>query len=84
VSARTGLTRFSRSPASWPWIHDAKVHALVALTFAAALLRFLPLGAQSYWYDEAITVELVRRPFHTMLGALPHSESTPPLYYVLA
>jgi mannosyltransferase len=84
MSAHTGLTRFSRSSASWPWIHDARVHALVALTAAAALLRFLTLSTQSYWYDEAITVELVRRPFHAMLGALPHSESTPPLYYVLA
>jgi hypothetical protein len=78
MSAHTGLTRFSR--ASWPWIRDARLHALVALTAAAALLRFLTLRTQSYWYDEAITVELVRRPFHTMLGALPTSESTPPLY----
>ncbi|MBA3736245.1 MAG: glycosyltransferase family 39 protein [Actinobacteria bacterium] len=56
----------------------------MVLTAGAALLRFLTLRTQSYWYDEAITVELVRRPFHAMLGALPHSESTPPLYYVLA
>ena len=84
MSAHTGLTRFARSSASWSWAHDAKIVPLVVLTVAAALLRFLPLGAQSYWYDEAITVELVRRPFHSMLGALPHSESTPPLYYVLA
>ncbi len=53
-------------------------------TAVAALLRFLTSGTQSYWYDEAITVELVQRPFHAMLGALPTSESTPPLYYVLA
>lgn len=84
MRAETGLTRFSRAATSWPWIHDAKVHALLALTAGAGLLRFWTLRTQSYWYDEAITVELVRRPFHAMLGALPHSESTPPLYYVLA
>jgi mannosyltransferase len=84
MSADTGPTRFAPSSASWLWIHDARVPALVALTAAAALLRFLSLRTQSYWYDEAITVELLRRPFHEMLGALPRSESTPPLYYVLA
>lgn len=84
MSAQTGLIRFSRSSTSWLWIRDARVQALVILTAVAALLRFLTLGTQSYWYDEAITVELVQRPFHAMLGALPTSESTPPLYYVLA
>lgn len=84
MSAHTGLTPFARRSASRLWIHDTSVQALVALTAGAALLRFPTLHTQSYWYDEAITVELVRQPFHAMLGALPHSESTPPLYYVLA
>lgn len=84
MSAHAGPTPLSRPSASRLWIHDTRIHALVALTAAAALLRFLTLRTQSYWYDEAITVELVRRPFHSMLGALPHSESTPPLYYMLA
>ena len=84
MSAQAGPIRFSRSSASWLWIRDARFQALVILTAVAALLRFLTLGTQSYWYDEAITVELVQRPFHAMLGAVPTSESTPPLYYVLA
>ena len=58
--------------------------ALLALTAGGAALRFSTLRTQSYWYDEAITVGLVRRSFTGMLGALPHSESTPPFYYVLA
>jgi 4-amino-4-deoxy-L-arabinose transferase-like glycosyltransferase len=65
-------------------VHDAGIQALLALTAGAAVLRFSTLGTQSYWYDEAITVDLVRRPFHSMLGELPHSESTPPLYYIFA
>ena len=42
------------------------------------------LTVQSYWFDEAVTVELVRKPLGAMLSAIPGSESTPPLYYVLA
>ncbi len=50
----------------------------------AAFLRFSTLRAQSYWYDEAITVDLLHRSLSDMLAAIPGSESTPPLYYVLA
>src|SRR6266508_3328638 len=50
---------------------------------AGALLRFSDLGARSFWRDEGATVELVRRSFVSMLRALPGSEGTPPLYYVL-
>jgi len=48
------------------------------------VLRFATLGDQSYWLDEAVTVGLLRRGFFDMLAALPNSESTPPLYYVVA
>jgi len=84
MSAHTGSTLLTRRWASRPWIGDTRVQALVAITAGAALLRFPTLREQSYWYDEAITVDLVRRPFDAMLGAVPQSESTPPLYYVLA
>jgi mannosyltransferase len=60
------------------------LQALAALTALAAFLRFSTLGTQSYWYDEAVTVQLVRRSLSGMLSAIPGSESTPPLYYVLA
>jgi hypothetical protein len=33
---------------------------LVALVLAAGVVRFATLGLQSYWSDEAITVDLVR------------------------
>ena len=58
--------------------------AVVALTVVAALLRFATLHTQSYWYDEAVTVDLVRRSFGGMLSGVAHSESTPPLYYLFA
>jgi Dolichyl-phosphate-mannose-protein mannosyltransferase len=84
MSADATVTPSARRFASRLRIDDTTIQAVVALTAGAALLRFLALSTQSYWYDEAITVELVRRPFSAMLGAVPQSESTPPLYYVLA
>jgi mannosyltransferase len=58
--------------------------ALAALIALAALLRFWEIGSQSFWYDESYTVDLVGRGFGDMLAAVPETESTPPLYYVLA
>jgi mannosyltransferase len=57
---------------------------VVLLTVLAALLRIPTLGSQSYWYDEAITVSLLRRSLFGMLHGVESGESAPPLYYVLA
>ena len=57
----------------------------LALVLAAgAILRFATLDAQSLWYDEAVTAHLLQMNLGAMLRAIPDSESTPPLYYVLA
>ena len=58
--------------------------ALALLVALGALLRFGRIGHQSFWLDEAYTVALMKRGFGQMLSTIPHSESTPPLYYVLA
>src|SRR5437763_4753254 len=63
---------------------ERHVQALVALTLVAAAVRFSTVSGQSFWLDEAVTVDLVRKSFGHMLSAIPGSESTPPLYYVLA
>jgi len=60
------------------------VQLLAGITVAAAALRFSTLDVQSYWFDEATTVHLVRMDLGGMLGAIPDSESTPPVYYVVA
>src|SRR5215210_7487143 len=62
----------------------ATLIALAALTGLAALLRFSTLDLQSYWFDESVTVSLVRLDLGGMLERIPASESTPPLYYLLA
>ena len=57
--------------------------AVAAVVVAGAAVRFATLGVQSMWLDEAVTHSLVTRSLSAMLSAIPHSESTPPLYYVL-
>ncbi|MDX6666169.1 MAG: mannosyltransferase [Solirubrobacteraceae bacterium] len=57
---------------------------LAGLLVLAAAVRFAGLGHQSFWLDEAFTERLLRHSFGDMLNVLPDSESTPPLYYVLA
>jgi hypothetical protein len=60
------------------------LQALAGVTAVAAALRFATLDVQSYWFDEAVTAGLLKLGFFDMLGEIPDSESTPPLYYVLA
>ena len=61
---------------------DVSVAALV--TAVAAVVRFVGIGDQSFWVDETVTARLVSGSFSDLVSALPHSESTPPLYYLLA
>jgi mannosyltransferase len=63
----------------------AIVAALAGLTAAAAAIRFIPLGVQSFHHDEVITVmRVIPGSFGQMLHEVKTSESNPPLYYVLA
>jgi mannosyltransferase len=65
-------------------MRDRHLIALAVLILLGAGLRFATLDLQSYWYDEAVTVGLVRMDFGGMLSAIYHHESSPPLYYMLA
>jgi hypothetical protein len=58
--------------------------AVAALTLLGATLRFARLGAQGFWFDEGNTALLVHLSPGRMLGLIPQSESTPPLYYCVA
>jgi mannosyltransferase len=57
--------------------------ALGALVALAAALRFARIGHQSFWYDEGFTAVLVHHSPGQMLGLLPKTELTPPLYYCI-
>jgi mannosyltransferase len=58
--------------------------ALVAATIIGGAIRFSTLDIQSFWDDEGFTVTLTRFGFVEMLNAVPQTEASPPLYYVLA
>jgi hypothetical protein len=58
--------------------------AVASLTILAAALRFTRLGHQGFWFDEGNTALLVHLSPGKMLGLIPQSESTPPLYYMVA
>lgn len=58
--------------------------APLVVVLLAIALRLINLG-HSYWGDEQATVRLLRQSFWQMLRhGIPGSESTPPLYYVIA
>ncbi|MGA2925457.1 MAG: glycosyltransferase family 39 protein [Solirubrobacteraceae bacterium] len=81
----TGVAAVARDEGR-PWSVRLSVPAaaLIAVTALAAVLRFATIANQSYWYDEAATVHLLRMSFGAMLHGVGTQESTPPLYYVLA
>jgi 4-amino-4-deoxy-L-arabinose transferase-like glycosyltransferase len=85
-TAVTGLTRRPVRPASErvSSLSAPALAAVAALTVLAAVLRFYRLGHQGFWFDEANTVLLVHLSPGKMLGLIPQSESTPPLYYCIA
>ncbi|MDE3069522.1 MAG: glycosyltransferase family 39 protein [Acidobacteriota bacterium] len=60
---------------SWP---------LLLLVAAGATLRLSTLSLQSLWYDEAFTAAHVfGGSLSATLSQIPHTENTPPLWYVL-
>ena len=62
----------------------AGVGLVVAATLVGAALRVWVAHGQSYWYDESVSVFLIRQSFGDMLHSLASTENTPPLYYLLA
>ncbi len=61
------------------------IWALVAIVAGGAALRFATLDLQSYRHDEAVTAgRILHASLWKTISAIPDSESTPPLYYILA
>ena len=57
---------------------------VIAITAVAALVRFATLDVQSYWYDEALTVDLVNMSFGGMVGEVLDTQAQPPPYFMAA
>jgi mannosyltransferase len=90
VSVGTAAPDLRRRPARAPaartraLLADPVMAAVAALTVLAAVVRFYRLGHQGFWFDEANTALLVHFSPGKMLGLIPQTESTPPLYYCAA
>jgi mannosyltransferase len=56
---------------------------LGGIIILGAAIRFSTLDQQSFWLDEATTWGIVSHGLGHVLSAVPKTESTPPLYYVL-
>lgn len=71
----------------WPAASERYWHLwlLAGIVALGAVLRFSTLDLQSYRYDETVTVARVLHPsLFATFSEVPHSESTPPLYYLVA
>jgi mannosyltransferase len=87
VSVGTAALKLRASDAGTPTAERSLAPAwagVAALTVLASLLRFYRIGHQGFWFDEANTALLVHFSPGKMLGLIPQSESTPPLYYCVA
>jgi hypothetical protein len=88
VSVGTAVPDLRRGQAPWAGVRavlaDPAVAAVAALTVLGAVLRVYRLGHQGFWFDEGNTALLVHFSPGKMLGLIPQSESTPPLYYCVA
>jgi mannosyltransferase len=72
----SAVRRLERSP---------QLAILAGIVLLGAALRFATLDLQSYRYDEAVTVgRVLHANFLDTFSEVPNSESTPPLYYLVA
>jgi mannosyltransferase len=57
---------------------------LAGIVVFGALVRFGTLSTQSLWADEGFTAQIAGHSLSSAVSQVPHTESTPPLYYALA
>jgi len=69
-------TRLKRYVSTTPYI-------LLSILILAALLRLLQLGSESLWWDEFVTVAIVRLDWGAFWWVLSHKEANMGLYYCL-
>jgi len=84
MSSATALTPARSRARARQTVDRGTVAAVCGLTVLGAVIRFYGLGHQGLWFDESYTAELVRYAPGKMLGLIPQTESTPPLYYMVA
>ena len=63
---------------------SAEAGVVAALTVLAAILRFVSISSQSYWFDEAQAAHEMHLSFGALLSTVGNQETSPPLYFALA
>lgn len=58
--------------------------ALAGITLLALALRGFAIDAQSYWYDEAITQNLITQSYARLANGEARDNGNPPLYWLVA
>src|SRR5215207_1566654 len=80
----TATRRVLVSGRKW-WLDRRELVGLLLLSVLACVLRSATLDLQSFSFDEAFTVgPVLGGSLGEALEAIPRTESSPPLYYVLA
>ncbi len=77
-----GTAEGAKSAARWLAVNRAGL-ALAATVVVAAALRFSALGAQSFWYDEAVTALLARGSLADLASGRLRDLGNPPLLPIL-
>jgi mannosyltransferase len=57
--------------------------ALLGVVLLAGALRIPSVGSQSFWHDEALTVESARAPLSGIIDTVRNRENCPPAYFIL-
>jgi mannosyltransferase len=80
----TGLAPPRAASPSRPAPGRVGLTGALAVTVLALAVRLATATTQSFWLDEAYTEHLIHLGLGTMLSEIPRTESTPPLYYLVA
>ena len=83
VAAGSRPAAHESAPAEW-LTRERALWLLAGIVVLGAAIRFATLDQQSFWLDEATTWAVVSHGLGHLLSTVPKTESTPPLYYVLA
>jgi mannosyltransferase len=86
MAVAAGSRPAPQESASAEWLNrERSLWLLAGIVIIGAAIRFSTLDQQSFWLDEATTWGIVsHHGFGHVLSTVPKTESTPPLYYVLA
>ncbi|HEX2974187.1 MAG TPA: glycosyltransferase family 39 protein, partial [Tepidisphaeraceae bacterium] len=78
-TSQAELIQLSRPSTSWLWLAG-----VIAATVLAMVLRFMAISYHSFWYDEAVTAELIQASYADLYRGTARDNGNPPFYWLLA